>query len=66
MTIKEHEYVRQTLERYTNCSLEEFCDHLLITNFRQYMDTHLEIGIDAAAKLQSNWGDVEKRLHSEW
>jgi len=38
MTIKEHEYIRQTLERYTNCSLDEFCDHLLITNFRQYVN----------------------------
>jgi AMP nucleosidase len=42
MTIKEHEYVRQTLERYTNCSLEEFCDHLLITNFRQYVNRFKE------------------------
>lgn len=36
MTMKEHEYIRHTLERYTNCRLEEFCDHVLITNFRQY------------------------------
>jgi AMP nucleosidase len=34
--LKEHEYIRQTLERYTNCPLEHFCDHLLITNFKQY------------------------------
>ena len=34
--LKEHEYIRQTLERYTNCPLESFCDHLLITNFKQY------------------------------
>ncbi len=34
--LKEHEYIRQTLERYTNCPLEDFCEHLLITNFRQY------------------------------
>ena len=37
MFLKEHEYVRQTLERYTNCRLEDFCDHILITNFRQYL-----------------------------
>jgi len=37
MSLKEHEYVRQTLERYTNCKLEEFCDHVLITNFKQYI-----------------------------
>jgi AMP nucleosidase len=36
MALKEHEYIRQTLERYTNCSLEDFCDHVLITNFKQY------------------------------
>ena len=38
MTIKEHEYIRQTLERYTNCKLEDFCDHVLITNFKQYIN----------------------------
>ncbi|NLI82054.1 MAG: AMP nucleosidase [Deltaproteobacteria bacterium] len=37
MGLKEHEYIRQTLERYTNCPLEEICDHVLITNFRQYV-----------------------------
>jgi AMP nucleosidase len=37
MKIKEHEYVRQTLERYTNCKLEDFCDHVLITNFKNYI-----------------------------
>jgi AMP nucleosidase len=37
MTLKEHEYIRQTLERYTNCRLEDICDHILITNFKQYI-----------------------------
>jgi AMP nucleosidase len=37
MLIKEHEYVRQTLERYTNCKLEDICDHILITNFKRYI-----------------------------
>ncbi len=37
MSLKEHEYIRQTLERYTNSKLEDFCDHVLITNFRQYI-----------------------------
>ena len=37
MKIKEHEYVRQTLERYTNCKLEDICDHVLITNFKNYI-----------------------------
>ncbi|MGO8942439.1 MAG: AMP nucleosidase [Syntrophobacteraceae bacterium] len=36
MALKEHEYIRQTLERYTNCALEKFSEHLLITNFKQY------------------------------
>jgi AMP nucleosidase len=39
MGLKEHEYIRQTLERYTNCPLKEFCDHVLITNFRQYVES---------------------------
>ena len=37
MSLKEHEYIRQTLERYTNSKLEDICDHVLITNFRQYI-----------------------------
>ncbi len=37
MAIKEHEYIRQTLERYTNCRLEDFCEHVLVTNFKQYI-----------------------------
>ena len=37
MSLKEHEYIRQTLERYTNSKLEDFCDYVLITNFRQYI-----------------------------
>lgn len=42
MEIKEHEYIRQTLERYTNCSLEDFCSHIIITNFRQYIQSFAE------------------------
>ena len=42
MTIKEHEYVRQTLERYTNCTLESFNEFILITNFKQYINRFKE------------------------
>jgi AMP nucleosidase len=42
MGLKEHEYIRQTLERYTNCPLGDFCDHLLITNFKQYIKVFQE------------------------
>ncbi len=38
MYLKEHEYIRQTLERYTGSPLEEFCSFIVITNFRQYID----------------------------
>lgn len=37
MSIKEDEYVKQTLERYTNCSIENICDHIVITNFKRYI-----------------------------
>ncbi len=37
MQIKEHEYVRQTLERYTNSRLGDFCDQVIITNFKKYI-----------------------------
>jgi AMP nucleosidase len=43
MSIKEDEYVRQTLERYTNCSIEDFCDHIVITNFKRYIMRFKEI-----------------------
>ncbi len=42
MSMKEHEYIRQTLERYTGSPLEEIRDHILITNFRQYIDAFRE------------------------
>ena len=34
--------------------------------YSTHMEPHLELGIDAAMNLQQNWGDVEKRLRSEW
>jgi AMP nucleosidase len=37
MAIKEHEYIRETLERYTNLPLEEFQEHIVITNFKRYL-----------------------------
>lgn len=42
MALKEHEYVRQTLERYTNSPLESFCEHILLTNFKQYLQSFEE------------------------
>ena len=42
MQMKEHEYVRQTLERYTNCRLEDFQDFVLITNFKRYIQRFKE------------------------
>jgi AMP nucleosidase len=37
MKIKEYDYIRQTLERYTNSRVEDICDHILITNFKKYI-----------------------------
>ena len=37
MPIDENEYIKQTLERYTNCRIKEICDHILITNFKKYI-----------------------------
>ncbi len=42
MILKEHEYIKQTLERYTNCKLDNFCEYLLVTNFRQYINRFQE------------------------
>ena len=43
MQMKEHEYIRQTLERYTNCPLDQFKDIILITNFKRYIERFREI-----------------------
>jgi AMP nucleosidase len=34
--------------------------------YSKYMDNHLDLGIDAVKTMNSNWGEVMKRLHSEW
>jgi len=34
--------------------------------YSDYMDTHLDIGLDAAAKVESNWRTVARKLSSEW
>ncbi|RPJ72190.1 MAG: AMP nucleosidase, partial [Desulfobacteraceae bacterium] len=34
--------------------------------FAKYMDTHIEAGMDAVAKLNSSWSRVARRLTSEW
>jgi hypothetical protein len=30
------------------------------------MDTHLDIGMDAALKIDTNWRTVARKLSSEW
>jgi AMP nucleosidase len=35
--LKEHEYIKQTLERYTNSRLEDIGSFVLITNFKHYI-----------------------------
>jgi len=34
--------------------------------FSAYMDTHLEIAMDALSKINSNWSEVSRKLTSEW
>jgi AMP nucleosidase len=34
--------------------------------YSEYMETHLDIGLDAAAKINSNWRTVARKLSSEW
>ena len=34
--------------------------------FSSYMDTHLEIAMDAVSKIQTNWRTVVRKLTSEW
>lgn len=55
MQLKEHEYIRHTLERYTNSKLEDICDIVLITNFRQYINRFRE-------KTQGNYSEGNFRI----
>jgi len=55
MQLKEHEYVIQTLERYTNCSLDDFCQYILITNFKKYIDRFQE-------KVQGKYSEGNFRI----
>ncbi len=34
--------------------------------YSTYMETHLDIALDAAAKIGANWRTVARRLSSEW
>ena len=34
--------------------------------FSSFMDTHLEIAMDAVAKIQASWHTVVSKLSSEW
>ena len=41
MQMEEHEYIRKTLERYTNCRIEDICDHILINTKWSEVKRHL-------------------------
>ena len=34
--------------------------------YADYMETHLDIALDAAAKINTNWRSVVRKLSSEW
>jgi AMP nucleosidase len=36
--IKEEQFAKETLERYSGCNAEDFCSNLLLTNFPRYVD----------------------------
>jgi len=55
MALKEHEYIRQTLERYTNSNLEDICEYLLITNFKPYIKRFKE-------KFQGDYSEGNFRI----
>ena len=43
MALKEHEYILHTLQRYTNCRLADFCEYVVITNFKTYAKAFKEM-----------------------
>ncbi len=43
MALREYEYIRQTLERYTGSPLDEFGSFVIITNFKKYIETFREL-----------------------
>ncbi len=34
--------------------------------FTKYMDSHLDLALDAAKKIDKNWKKVKRQLTSEW
>ena len=34
--------------------------------YSEYMETHLDIAMDAVGKIDSNWRTVARKLSSEW
>jgi len=64
MSLKEHEYIRQTLERYTNSKLEDFCDYVLITNFRQYVKRFKEKTKGRSSKRKGLSGESQRCVWS--
>ncbi len=36
--LKEHEYARYTIERYTGCEAKDFQSHIILTNFNRYVE----------------------------
>ena len=34
--------------------------------YKNHMQTHLDIALDAISNLKARWADVERQLHSEW
>jgi AMP nucleosidase len=34
--------------------------------YSEYMETHLDIALDAVAKINKNWRTVARKLSSEW
>ena len=34
--------------------------------YADYMETHLDLALDAAAKINTNWRSVVRKLSSEW
>jgi hypothetical protein len=63
MALKEHDFIRQTLERYTNCIKNKKLHGEI---YSKDMDTHLDIALDAVRTASANWEEVQRKLTSEW
>lgn len=64
MALKGHEYIRQTLERYTHCGRKNEKLHREIRS--RHTEIQLDIAMDAVRNPSAKGNEAQRKLTSEW